>query len=151
LDLPKIQRHTVRALALGPIEKNTETLKLWDRKASVMREGHFVWPTPKSKQTMTGERAMSATIKFVPPAELSIPAHPLAPKISVPQNGETSRICVLGVDTKRTESESRLWKFTAKASESRFLSVEDGLLFFFGFFAGCAVASCFSQILGLFR
>lgn len=94
---------------------------------------------------------MSATIEFVPPAELSIPAHPLAPEISVPQNGETSRIFVLGVNTKRTDTESRLWKFTAKAAESRFLSVEDGLLFFFGFFAGCLVASCFSQIFGLFR
>ena len=116
-----------------------------------MREGHFIWPTPKSKQTMTGESAMSAIIKFVAPAELSIPAQPLAPKISLRQNGETSRISVLEVNTKRTESESRLWKPTAKATESRFLSVEDALLFFFGFFAGCAVTSCFSQILGLFR
>jgi len=130
---------------------NTETLKLWERKAYVMREGHFIWPTPKSKQTMTGERAMSPIIKFVAPAELSIPAHPLAPKISDRQNGETSRIFVLEDNTKRTESESRLWKSTEKATESRFLSVEDGLLFFFGFFAGCAVTSCFSQILGLFR
>jgi len=111
----------------------------------------FIWPTPKSKPTMTGERAMSDIIKFVAPAELSIPAHPLAPKIPDRQNGETSHMFVLRANTKHTESKSRLWKFTAKATKSPFLSVEDGLLFLFGFFAGCAVASNLSQILCLFR
>ena len=34
---------------------------------------------------------------------------------------------------------------------SKLLSVEDGLLILFGFISGFAIASNFSQILGLFR
>src|SRR5271166_4319589 len=80
---------THRAGACARVQSgNTETLKLWERKAYVMREGHFIWPTPKSKQTMTGERAMSPIIKFVAPAELSIPAHPLRPKALTVKTGK---------------------------------------------------------------
>lgn len=93
---------------------------------------------------------MSAIIKFVTPADLSIPAHPVAPDISVRQNGGTSRIFVLGANTEHIESESPLWKFTAEATASQLLSVEDGLLILFGFISGCAIASCFTQIVGLF-
>ena len=99
---------------------------------------------------VTGESAMSTIIKFVTPAELSIPAHPLASKISIPQNGETSCIFVQGANAKHTEKESRLWKFTAKATASQLLSVEDGVLILVGFISGCAILSSFSQILGLF-
>ena len=93
---------------------------------------------------------MSAIIKFVTPAELSIPAHPLAPKISIRQNGGISRIFVREANTKHIESESRLWKFTAEATASQLLRVEDGLLILVGFISGCAIASSLSQILGRF-
>ena len=93
---------------------------------------------------------MSAIIKFITPAEHSIPAHHLAPKVSAHQNRGTSRIFLREANARRTESESRLWKFISKATPSQLLSVEDGLLILFGFISGCVVASIFSQILGLF-
>jgi hypothetical protein len=49
-----------------------------------------------------------------------------------------------------TESESRLWKVTSETTGFELLSAEDGLLILFGFISGCAIASSFGQILGLF-
>ena len=93
---------------------------------------------------------MSAINKFITPAELSIPAHPVAPKISAHQNRGTSHIFLPEANTRHTESEFSLWKFTVKLTPSQLMSFEDGLLILFGFISGCVVASCFSQILGLF-
>ena len=59
-------------------------------------------------------------------------------------------IFVREANTKNTENELRLWKFTAKVTASQLFLAEDGLLILFGFISGCAVASSFSQILRLF-
>lgn len=93
---------------------------------------------------------MSAIIKLITPAKLSIPAHPLAPKVSAQQNRGISRNFLSEANTRHTESEFCLWKFTVKLTPSQLMSFEDGLLILFGFISGFVVASCFSQILGLF-
>lgn len=93
---------------------------------------------------------MSAVIKVITSAELSIPAHPLAPKVSTHQNRGISRNFLPEANARHTESEFCLWKFTVKLTPSQLMSFEDGLLILIGFIAGCIFASCFSQILGLF-
>jgi hypothetical protein len=93
---------------------------------------------------------MSAISKFITPAEPSIPAHPLAPKFSTHQNWRISRNFLPEANTRHTESEFCLWKFTVTLTPSQLMSFEDCLLILFGFISGCIVASCFSQILGLF-
>jgi hypothetical protein len=51
------------------------------------------------------------------------------------------------VNSKNTENELRVRKFTAKATASQLLLAEDGLMILLGFISACAIASSFSQIL----
>lgn len=82
---------------------------------------------------------------------MSTPNIHILAKPSEPEEGindpPSRRIFFRKANTRHAETESRLWKCTA----SQLFSVEDGLLIFFGFISGFAIASNFSQILGLFR
>jgi hypothetical protein len=93
---------------------------------------------------------MSAIIKFITPAELSIPAHPVAPEVSARQDKGISSNFLPEANTRHTESKFGLWKFTVKLTPSQLMSFEDGLLVLFGFISGCIVTTFFRQILSLF-
>ena len=138
MDLPKLQRHTAEALALGPNRK-TETLKLWDRNASVIREGHFNLANTRSKQTITEEKAMSAIDKFVAPAALLFEP---AKKKSLFANWEPKPIRLSPI----CEPEQRLWKLSARAGSPKFAMIELFVLMLCLVVALVGIISCFGEL-----